>query len=620
MVPPIPLGTLLRQRYLIEQVLGQGGFGRTYLALDQERFGEACVLKELIVPYHNEALIEKSKALFQREATTLYQLQHPQIPRFWAAFEDEERLFLVQEWIDGQTYRHILQERRQRGQQFTEAEIIHLLRHLLGVLGYLHDLDIIHRDISPENIMARLRHRENSALVGLPVLIDFGAVKEAASHWPLVSSITRVGKVGYAPPEQLQTGKVYPHSDLYALAASCLVLLTGKEPLSLLDSHTLTWNWQPYVQTSAPMTAILQRMLALQPGDRYQSAAEVLADLQPLVESPSLPITQLPLPVDRVLTPPPVFPTSALLPVAQPTAVTQQEQGRLRFPSFASHSLRTRRLIGAGVGVGVGAVASLLLSFITNPPSWVPLSIGVLSWGNGKHSQAELRVSSRGNQHILGTPFLANPSQQASGQQGRPQSIQFAPGEIATVLQGNLQDYGFQPYMLEAAQGQIMTVTLEGPGVVMNLLRSNQQGIDAAAYQTRSWTGQLPADDNYLIQVSGSGPYSLEVAVTPLSRPTQSEIQRVTFARSSHGTTVTGLVNPNQIRRYLLKAKRGQIIAVKVLEGKVNLSTIAPTGERLGNSNSQSRDWQGRLPVDGDYVIEVTASQRSEFALSFEIF
>src|SRR6476469_1836383 len=124
MIPSIPLGTLLRQRYAIQQVLGQGGFSRTYLAFDLERFNEPCVLKELVVPQSDEGLFKKAQVLFQREASVLYQIQHPQIPRFLATFEDHERLFSVQEFVDGQTYRALLQERKQQGQTFSELEVL----------------------------------------------------------------------------------------------------------------------------------------------------------------------------------------------------------------------------------------------------------------------------------------------------------------------------------------------------------------------------------------------------------------------------------------------------------------------------------------------------------------
>jgi len=287
-VLPIALGTVLRQRYVVQQVLGQGGFGRTYLALDRERFDEPCVVKEFVVPYQDEALVEKSKLLFQREASILYQIQHPQVPRFWASFQDDHRLFLVQDFVAGKTYRQLLNERKQTEQAFSETEVRHFLKHMLDVLSYIHDRSIIHRDITPENIILRSTQsaQTGQSAPGLPVLIDFGAVKEATTHWPLVTTPTQVGKVGYAPTEQLQTGTVYPNSDLYALAATSLALLTGREPRTLLDSRLLTWCWQPYATVSDALGDILTKMLAMYPGDRYQSAQAVLVDLQPLVEAP----------------------------------------------------------------------------------------------------------------------------------------------------------------------------------------------------------------------------------------------------------------------------------------------------------------------------------------------
>jgi serine/threonine-protein kinase len=123
-----------------------------------------------------------------------------------------------------------------------------------------------------------------------------------------------------------------------------------------------------------------------------------------------------------------------------------------------------------------------------------------------------------------------------------------------------------------------------------------------------------------LIQVMGTGPYSLEVAVTPTSRPSREQTQRVTFAKDRSGTTVTGKVAPNEIRRYLMEGKQGQILVVKVLQGKVDWSAIAPDGQRIGGSATNSKDWKGRMPNDGDYVIEVTTRQPGQYALSLEMF
>ncbi|HTL88493.1 MAG TPA: serine/threonine-protein kinase [Leptolyngbya sp.] len=616
MMSLITSGTLLRQRYLVKQVLGQGGFGRTYLAIDQERFNEPCVIKEFTVPYQDESLVEKAKALFQREASTLYQIQHPQIPRFWAAFESEQRLFLVQDFVPGQTYRNLLQVRRQQGQVFSEAEILHLLNHLLPVLTYLHDRDIVHRDISPDNMILRTLEAREWVIPAevmptknqdLPVLIDFGAVKEAASHWPIISTITRVGKVGYAPPEQLQTGNVSPHSDLYALGATCLVLLTGREPQTLLDSQTLAWQWQPYAQISNGLAIVLQKMLALHPNDRYQTAREAWADLQPLMESS--------------------VKSTVLNPMVQPPQTIEREIApAARDISFkrATTAIRTQFLM-ASHGDEVDQSKSALSK---NSPAqktaalhrWtVPAAIAfslMASTGIGMHLFRMTEPLPSTQQIKADTPFRNT----GMISNGKPQRIEFSPGEISAIVQGNLLEPNSQPYILEASQGQIMTVTLEGTGVLMNLLQENGQAIDNSSNQTRSWTGQLPKTDRYTIDVTGTGAYSLDVTITPISQFTDSTIQHIRFPRNQNQTVVTGKTQPNQGKRYLLKASSRQVMAVRVLKGDTSVVVLSPNGQRIGGSSAESRGWKGRLPMDGEYTVEVTSKQKEDFALAFEIF
>jgi serine/threonine-protein kinase len=557
MTSSIPLGTLLRQRYLIQQILGQGGFGRTYLALDQERFNEPCVLKEFVVSYRDQPLIEKAKTLFQREASTLYQIQHPQVPRFWAVFEDNQRLFLVQDFVDGLTYRSLLKQRQQQKKTFSEQEILHFLGCLLPVLGYIHDRDIIHRDISPENVMLRIhsiksqKDRDLSFTSELPVLIDFGAVKEVASYLsstqqaqpdqPLISEITRVGKAGYAPPEQLQTGKVYPHSDLYSLAVTSLVLLTGKEPLSLLDSQTLTWQWQSHVKLSDRFSQILQKMLALRPGDRYPSAWEVQSDLQPLLTT-SLPNTLISSAIAPILEPPKTAINSPVRSEPKATRVSTSvgpatlstkagfwSEDNLPKTSVTGAKrfwLRWRR-IGLSIAIFGGISLSIPLLWYfwkqnaeSNNEVWVSgTKLPQSEASQILTSQREPLVNPNRSQMRTRSPEDYSQANLAPNN-AQPQTIQLDPGKVSTTLSGNLPHYSTQPYRLRASGGQIMTVTLQGPEVVMNLLGSNQQGIDVAAYQTRSWTGQLPASGYYLIQVLGSGSYSLDVALTPSPSPT----------------------------------------------------------------------------------------------------
>jgi serine/threonine protein kinase len=270
---PIPDGTLLDSRYQVQTALGQGGLGRTYLALDNRRFEEKCVLKEFCPNTTDKSFVKKAHELFEREAQILYKLNHPQIPKFHAWFEAENRLFLVQDYVEGQTYKDLL-----RDQAFSETEIIQWLKNLLPVLDYIHRQKIIHRDISPENIMQPYQS-------SLPVLIDFGVVQIIEDSLNSLNSEKRgsiVGKVGYSPPEQLRTGRCFPNSDLYALGVTAIVLLTGQSVHSLLNTDTLKWDWGSFVTLSALFTKILDKLVAEHPKDRYQSATEALLDLKKL--------------------------------------------------------------------------------------------------------------------------------------------------------------------------------------------------------------------------------------------------------------------------------------------------------------------------------------------------
>lgn len=293
------LQKLLGDRYRIIKQLGQGGFGRTYLAEDINRFNEPCVLKEFAPKLQGASALKKAEELFNREAGVMYKLQHPQIPRFRELCRcqvgSETGLFLVQDYVEGQTYRDLFIHRQNQGYRFSEAEGMELLRHILPVLDYIHSQGVIHRDISPDNLILRSSDQ-------LPILIDFGGVKQAAAtveqsgnesnesssgstgkHGQTPQKtprlVTRIGKLGYAPEEQMVLGVVHPHSDLYSLAVTVLVLLTGQEPSVLFDTHQMCWAWQQFVTLSPRLTQVLNKMLSRSQGDRFQSAKEVLQAL-----------------------------------------------------------------------------------------------------------------------------------------------------------------------------------------------------------------------------------------------------------------------------------------------------------------------------------------------------
>lgn len=298
-------GNVLGNRYEIVRELGRGGFGRSYLAIDLNKFGEKCVLKEFAPQVRGQAELVKAKELFEREAGVLYKLQHPQIPAFRELFRvsdgESESLLLVQEYIEGETYLTKLNQLLKHQQVFSEQEMISLFHSLLPILDYIHRMGVIHRDISPDNIIYRDRDR-------LPVLIDFGCVKEIAatviSRYSSVKISTRIGKQGYAPEEQMMRGKVSPSSDLYAIAATALTLMTGKDASTIYNPAEASWQWRNHLSLSPEFGAIIDRLLQHNPQHRYQSVAEVLAVLPPQIERPipvaptrsatnSLPITRV---------------------------------------------------------------------------------------------------------------------------------------------------------------------------------------------------------------------------------------------------------------------------------------------------------------------------------------
>ena len=273
------LSPLLRGRYSIIRAIGQGGLGKTYLAVDRDRRNASCVVKQFSPSpaiQNSPPALSKAREFFNLEAERLLHLEeHPQIPTLFAYFEENNRLYLVQQSIKGQTLRD---ELRQQG-TFSEPKIRELLGDLLPVLQFVHERKVIHRDIKPENII----RRESD---GKLVLIDFGVAKQWVGTL-LSQQGTVTGTLGYAPVEQLR-GVSYPASDLYSLAVTCIRLMTGCFPKSdgfdeLYDAFEVRWLWREKLPAGASVSQqlgqVLEKLLSDYAKERYQSAAEVMAAL-----------------------------------------------------------------------------------------------------------------------------------------------------------------------------------------------------------------------------------------------------------------------------------------------------------------------------------------------------
>ncbi|HEY9761382.1 MAG TPA: serine/threonine-protein kinase [Trichocoleus sp.] len=328
---------ILGGRYLPQKQLGQGGFGTAFLARD--RYSPAlrsCVVK-LFQPtvQLSPAQLQVAQALFEREATVLEALgnRHPQIPDLFAFFSlqlpgvqpdrEEEYFYLVQEFIDGEN----LEDQLARRGAFSEAEVQEILVSMLRVLQFVHENGTIHRDIKPSNIM---RDRTNQLF-----LLDFGAVKQVAKAGGPDLKSTGIFSMGYAPPEQMTGGTVYPSTDLYALAVTCITLLTGKPPGDLYDGYHNTWKWEPYAQVNSTLAVVLNRLLAAAPHQRYGSAQEALEALL----NPAAPISAAAASPSRqttALQPPPLPTPQAVLPQAASTPATQSRAARPKAASLAT--------------------------------------------------------------------------------------------------------------------------------------------------------------------------------------------------------------------------------------------------------------------------------------------
>jgi serine/threonine protein kinase len=533
MQSPLSIGVCLQNRYQLTRVLGQGGFGRTYLAEDLGRFNEQCAIKEWIPPQSSQDDFNKSRELFQREATTLYQIEHPQIPQFHAMFEQDQRLFLVQDYVEGPTYRELLEQRRGQGQTFLEQEAKTLIEQLLPVLGYLHDRGIIHRDISPDNIILRSQDQR-------PVLIDFGIVKEVVTQLRASGSLmaaTTAGKLGYAPSEQMQTGRAYPNSDLYALAVTAIVLLTGREPQDLFDDHSMTWHWQTFVNVRPGFAQILNRMLSLRPQDRYSSAADVAQALSTMTTGGAdngngRLVSDLKTAAigGRSAKPPKPYLSRPVMP-NDPNGQTSEHSPS---PSRAvkpprSRSPQSRQNPTNPLGF---LFTSLVVALVSGVGAWVIVS----AW---------LQGSLDPNAPLL-SPKPAVPQSVQRRQLSLPLGeLVIREGSITAPL---IYDFG-------AETGQVLTLTLEGNQAHMTLLGPNQEPVSAAATRIKQWAGVLPTTGTYAIRLSlidnaTESDYQLMVQLdnpaTPTPTPTEATPTPLPTELPTVSPTPTAAPTPTQ--------------------------------------------------------------------------
>ncbi|MBI4782623.1 MAG: serine/threonine protein kinase [Oscillatoriophycideae cyanobacterium NC_groundwater_1537_Pr4_S-0.65um_50_18] len=385
---------ILKDRYIPLKLLGRGGFGAAFLARDRYTPAMRLSVVKQFQPAGNLSAdqLQLAQNLFEREGEVLEDLgRHPQIPDLYAFFEIDpppggaagqpnKFFYLVQEYIDGQT----LEEMLSRTGTFSEAEVTQLLLAILPVLKFVHDSHSIHRDIKPSNI---IRSRD-----GTYYLLDFGAVKQVTSGAAVGAQpgrSTGIYSMGFAPPEQMRGDRVYPATDLYALAVTCIMMLTGKDPADLYDNYSDRWNWRAYAQVSDRLEAILNQLLQAAPNQRFQSATEVLQALQPPAPPPPKPSpTAVQAAPSPPIAPPPAAPAAPAAPrksrkpiaspqvpppIAPPPApLRKSAAGRRAVRSFSLPELIGNAAFTGSEGGVVAIAAASLLG--TTSPTWLAIT------------------------------------------------------------------------------------------------------------------------------------------------------------------------------------------------------------------------------------------------------
>ena len=645
-------GVILGDRYRIQSEVGRGGFGCTYLCEDINRFNELCILKEFAPQVQGTALITKSQELFEREAGVMYQLKHPQIPMFREMFRVNRngvgQLFLVQDYVQGTNYQRLLEQRLQHGKKFTETEVTDFLTKILPVLDYIHGLGVIHRDISPDNLIKRDRDE-------LPVLIDFGGVKQVAvnatiQYLPTSTSNpaipTRLGKIGYAPNEQMQRGIVFPHSDLYALAATTLVLLTGKEPQNLIDPQNFRWNWREEVSLSQNLGGILDRMLQLRPIDRFESAQNVLAALK---SGNSIDIT-----------------------FTSPTPPAAPGQTTFKQPEHSSVGTLVASQTPQQSSPPPGATPVLPKLLGIDGKIWIPIAamVGAIGLGWGIASIIANRAKS------IPSPITTTLPASSLGQSNdrlrsiEPISTEIIPiASISPTLPAALASKGVNarvygdavkqvfiarhPSLKRAKKAQIDPLAQKlGERLNNQLSNTALQGIgtyqpaDRSSWRTQ--VNQLKLSERALIDLTNAkyreitdiSAQKLGMDIEPfLNTPlgqiylatmfdrfqaikSQQAMAEIVFPVGGSNGTVRGTLAPGAGKAYVASLARGQDIGVNIkAKQPTNLSIYPPTISKLPVvlTTSSSQDWTGKTRISGYYQFVLVSNSDRPIDYEFKL-
>lgn len=269
-------GAVLQDRYRIIKLLGEGGMGAVYKALDLNLNGRACAVKEMRPDSHSDAAaISEARQQFRTEAHTLATINHPNLPRVTDYFSKDGNIYLIMDFIEGESLMDLLGASKG---PLDESQVLAWILQLCDTLSYIHERNIIHRDIKPSNI---IQNPENKV-----VLVDFGLIKLFDPDNPqTIKAIRGMGTPEYCPLEQYARGGLHTdaRSDIYSLGATMYHLLTNHIPPEAFkrksEPDLLKSPIDLNPQLSPAVAEVIVRTIEIFPDKRYQTASEMKSAL-----------------------------------------------------------------------------------------------------------------------------------------------------------------------------------------------------------------------------------------------------------------------------------------------------------------------------------------------------
>ncbi len=528
-----PGATLDGGRYVVDRVLGQGGFGITYRAADT-KLDRTVAVKEFFMAgsVRADGAVQPSptvadqfqdrKERFREEARTLARFRHPGIVQVFEFFDEHNTVYMVMEYLEGRSLRQLL---KMAGGRIHHAQAVAYALEIAAALEAVHGEGLLHRDVKPDN-----------ALVlddGHVVLIDFGTARQFAGE--ATSAMSQTLSPGYAPIEQYsERGRFGPATDVYALGATLYEMVTGEMPAGSIErgvGSELTPPRALVPDLPAHVDAAIRWSMEMDPERRPGSAAEFARALRGEITVPGAAVPPADEDATRLVT----GDETRLLPPA-PRAPAPPPPPAAPPPSEPQPARRPRTLLWVGVGLAAAGAAAIAAFVIANSGGGTqptladpPTTATTLPPGTtAPPPTTATSTTSTPTTTTTSTPITTVPALPADLDTycrdlpldpGAPE-VRFGQGEVSGAVGGNLGPEGFEQYVLGALAGQTMLLTLDPgaadlpfvvciEGLADGFLESGLNGLVSSP---------LPLEQNYQLTVAAlgaGGPYGLEIVIPP---------------------------------------------------------------------------------------------------------